>query len=151
MGADGTACCRLAASSPHPSSMARRTLRRQAPAVGAVCPNRARTDLCGGCPAMGIPTAIGSFLCLLGTWMFASRRKEPPPSAQPFNSFWDIARLVVRALVVLQQDLAVCQDRAHRQVLSGLSESAALGVCDGPCDDEHVWIGSRRALNLTVS
>jgi hypothetical protein len=34
----------------------------------------------------------GSFLCLLGTWMFASRQKEPPPSAHRFNKFWDIAR-----------------------------------------------------------
>jgi hypothetical protein len=25
--------------------------------------------------------------------MFASRRKEPPPSAHPFNRFWDIALL----------------------------------------------------------
>jgi hypothetical protein len=28
------------------------------PKVGAVCPNRARTDLCGGRPAMDVPTAI---------------------------------------------------------------------------------------------
>ena len=33
----------------------------------------------------------GSFLCLLGTCMFTCRRKEPPPSAHAFNSFWDIA------------------------------------------------------------
>ena len=31
---------------------------RQTPEVGAVCPNWARTDLCGGCPVTGIPTAI---------------------------------------------------------------------------------------------
>ena len=31
---------------------------RQTPEVGAVCANRARTDLCGGCPVTGIPTAI---------------------------------------------------------------------------------------------
>ena len=31
-----------------------------------------------------------SFLCLLGTRMFTCGRKEPPPSAQPFNRFWDI-------------------------------------------------------------
>lgn len=35
----------------------------------------------------------GSFLCLLGTWMIASRRKEPPLSAHSFNSCWDIAGL----------------------------------------------------------
>jgi hypothetical protein len=33
-------------------------LRRQPPKVGAVCPNWARTDLCGGRSAMSVPTAI---------------------------------------------------------------------------------------------
>ena len=32
-------------------------LRRYSPKVGARCVNRARRDLCGGCSAMGIPTA----------------------------------------------------------------------------------------------
>jgi RNA-directed DNA polymerase len=44
----------------NPSSMAATALCRQPPEVGAVCPNWARTDLCGGCPVTGIPTAIGS-------------------------------------------------------------------------------------------
>ena len=43
-----------------------RALRRQAPKVGAVCPNRARTDLCGGCPVTGIPTAIANTRGQLG-------------------------------------------------------------------------------------
>src|SRR5271165_765735 len=34
------------------------TLRRQSPAVGAVCGNPARTVLCGGRSAMSVPTAI---------------------------------------------------------------------------------------------
>jgi hypothetical protein len=33
------------------------TLCRQTPEVGAVCVNSARTDLCGGRPAIGVPTA----------------------------------------------------------------------------------------------
>jgi hypothetical protein len=33
-------------------------VRRQAPEVGAVCVNSARTDLCGGRSVMGVPTAI---------------------------------------------------------------------------------------------
>jgi hypothetical protein len=49
---------RLASRSAHPSSLARSALRRQTPKVGAGCPNRARPDPCGGCPVMGIPTAI---------------------------------------------------------------------------------------------
>src|SRR5208337_5369687 len=32
-------------------------LRRQTPEVGAECPNWARSDLCGGRPAMDVPTA----------------------------------------------------------------------------------------------
>ena len=35
-----------------------RQVRRQIPKVGAGCSNWARPDLRGGCPAMGIPTAI---------------------------------------------------------------------------------------------
>src|SRR5215210_1479772 len=31
---------------------------RQLPKVGAECPNRARSDLCGGRSVMGVPTAI---------------------------------------------------------------------------------------------
>jgi hypothetical protein len=38
--------------------VARQTLRRQTPKVGAECPNWARSDLCGGRLAMGVPTAI---------------------------------------------------------------------------------------------
>jgi hypothetical protein len=38
--------------------MAEPAICRHPPKVGAVCPNRARTDLCGGRPAMDVPTAI---------------------------------------------------------------------------------------------
>ena len=34
-----------------------RALRRQTPEVGAVCPNWARTDLCGGREVTRVPTA----------------------------------------------------------------------------------------------
>ena len=37
-------------------------LRRSSPEVGARCVNYARRDLCGGCPVMGIPTAINMVL-----------------------------------------------------------------------------------------
>ena len=37
--------------------MARKTLRRQTPKVGAVCLNWARTDLCGGREVTRVPTA----------------------------------------------------------------------------------------------
>ncbi len=40
-----------------PSSMAYAALRRQTPEVGAECVNCACSDLCGGRPAMGVPTA----------------------------------------------------------------------------------------------
>jgi RNA-directed DNA polymerase len=42
----------------YPPSLGQRAVRRQSPKVAAVCPNRARTDLCGGCSAMGGSTAI---------------------------------------------------------------------------------------------
>src|SRR5207245_5442655 len=35
-----------------------KTLCRHTPKVGAVCPNWARTDLCGGRSVMSVPTAI---------------------------------------------------------------------------------------------
>src|SRR5260221_12119438 len=59
MGTDSSTCCGVLTSSPYPSSLAERTLCRQIPKVGARCVNHARRDLCGGCSAMGIPTAIG--------------------------------------------------------------------------------------------
>ena len=58
MGSDDETSRRLASRSTHPSSLARSALRRQTPKVGAGCSNWARPDLCGGCPVMGIPTAI---------------------------------------------------------------------------------------------
>src|SRR6266700_5555856 len=57
MGADEEARKRLAAQTACPTSLAKRTLRRHTPKVGAVCPNRARTVLCGGRSVMGVPTA----------------------------------------------------------------------------------------------
>ena len=49
---------RLAPETAHPASMAKYTLRRHAPKVGAVCGKAARTVLCGGRSAMSVPTAI---------------------------------------------------------------------------------------------
>jgi hypothetical protein len=51
------------------------------------------------CPQRGLRARLhlgGSFLCLLGTWMVSSRRKEPPPSAHAFNRLRDIARQALR-------------------------------------------------------
>ena len=48
----------LAPQTAHPSPLAQPALRRQTPKVGAVCGKAARTDLCGGRPVMGVPTAI---------------------------------------------------------------------------------------------
>ena len=50
---------------PYPSSLAERTLRRQIPKVGARCVNHARRDLCGGHPAMDVPTAIARISSIL--------------------------------------------------------------------------------------
>ena len=48
--------------------MAKRSLRRYAPEVGAECLNWARSDLCGGRSAMTVPTAIDG---VRGGWLHA--------------------------------------------------------------------------------
>jgi 2-polyprenyl-6-methoxyphenol hydroxylase-like FAD-dependent oxidoreductase len=58
VGSDDETGRRLASNAAYPSSLARAALRRQTPEVRAGCSNRACPDLCGGCPVMGIPTAI---------------------------------------------------------------------------------------------
>ena len=63
----------------YPSSLARPALRRQTPEVRAGCSNWARPDLCGGCPAMGIPTAIRGRAVApfrLATWASVSDRRQ---------------------------------------------------------------------------
>src|SRR5258708_37869083 len=49
---------RLAPKTAHPSPLARCALCSQTPKVGAVCPNWARTALCGGREVTRVPTAI---------------------------------------------------------------------------------------------
>jgi hypothetical protein len=60
MGTDSSTCSGVLTSTPYPSSLAERTLRRQIPKVGARCVKYARRDLCGGCSVMSIPTAIAT-------------------------------------------------------------------------------------------
>src|SRR6202140_4372054 len=57
LGADQAVGRRLAPETANPYSLARESLRRQTPEVGAVCPNWARTDLCGGREVTRVPTA----------------------------------------------------------------------------------------------
>src|SRR5208283_3237447 len=58
LGAHGEAGERLAPQTACPSPLALGPLRRQTPKVGAECPNRARSDLCGGRGVTCVPTAI---------------------------------------------------------------------------------------------
>src|SRR6202163_1407646 len=58
LGADQAVGRRLAPETTNPSSVAREALRRQTPKVGAICPNWARMDLCGGREVTRVPTAI---------------------------------------------------------------------------------------------
>src|SRR3954447_8104696 len=51
---------RVSPQAQDPSSLAKPALRRQTPEVGAECPNGARSDLCGGMPAMAFPTAMAA-------------------------------------------------------------------------------------------
>ena len=48
----------VAPQAPYPTPLAKRSLRRQTPEVGAVCGQAARTDLCGGTGVTRFPTAI---------------------------------------------------------------------------------------------
>src|SRR3954447_2248179 len=48
---------RVSPQAQDPASLAKCALRRQTPEVGAECPNGARSDLCGGRSAIGVPTA----------------------------------------------------------------------------------------------
>ena len=52
--------------------MAKRSLRRYAPEVGAECLNWARSDLCGGRSAMTVPTAIVIIPALLQIAQFCA-------------------------------------------------------------------------------
>src|SRR6266699_5499793 len=62
-----------------------KTLCRHTPKVGAVCPNWARTDLCGGRSVMSVPTAISEMssqiiplkgFCLRASYYGRVRREE---------------------------------------------------------------------------
>src|SRR5205807_9846669 len=57
MGTDDAAGGRLAPETDHPPSLAKRSLRRHTPEVGAVCGKAARTVLCGGRSVTSVPTA----------------------------------------------------------------------------------------------
>ena len=58
MGTDDAASERLAPETDHPSSVAKRTLRRHTPKVGAVCGKAACTVLCGGALSNGRPYRV---------------------------------------------------------------------------------------------
>ena len=60
-GTDRAVGQRLAPTTANPSPLARCALCSQTPKVGAVCPNWARTDLCGGRKVTRVPTAIVAF------------------------------------------------------------------------------------------
>src|SRR6266568_986748 len=59
-----------------------RQVRRHSPEVGAVCGKAARTDLCGGRSAMGVPTAIEAALLAMTRIL---RTKKRRPTRPPFS------------------------------------------------------------------
>ena len=58
MDADGETGGRVSPQAANPSPMAKRALCRQTLKVGAVCPNWARTDLCGGRLVTAVPCTL---------------------------------------------------------------------------------------------
>jgi group II intron reverse transcriptase/maturase len=83
VGADEKACGRLAANAAHPSSLAKRTLRRQTPKVGAGCPNWLVRFCAGGRSEMSVPTAnavIAQCLCAPQRGRYWPRKGVAPGS-----------------------------------------------------------------------
>jgi hypothetical protein len=74
MGPDQQARGPVAAKATHPSPLAKPALRRQTSKVGAGCGNAARPVRCGGCPVLGISTAVRPTapMCPVGTFSFAT-------------------------------------------------------------------------------
>ena len=63
-----------------------RQVRRHSPEVGAVCGKAARTDLCGGRSAMGVPTAIASLAITVSDVGRPSLAPTGPEACQPQRS-----------------------------------------------------------------
>ncbi len=71
VGADDAAGGRLASKTDHPSSLAKRSICRHTPEVGAVCGKAARTVLCGGREVTRVPTASEVVCCICSRQLLA--------------------------------------------------------------------------------
>ena len=111
VGADRENGRRLAPETQDPSSVAKRALRRQTPEVGAVCPNWARSDLCGGMPAMAFPRRHGRRPCSL-----AFSAKSVSVRSVFFSSSQDGVQGVL--IVGEAQDAGIGRSRAFRAAIS---------------------------------
>src|SRR5258705_3646578 len=121
VGACCAACGCIPACCAHPSSLAERPLCRQPPEVGAECVNCARSDLCGGYRATGIPTAIPQ----LDYFMAAKSTKTRPAFDQVIS---DIADYVERYRV----KSALALETAHYCLIDSLGcgfEALGLPAC----------------------
>src|SRR5262249_49173065 len=88
LGADNAIGHGMDSISAHPAPMAAGPLRRQTPKVGAVCPNRARTVLCGGRSAMSVPTVIKMWLLSRGSFC--------KPVSSQWLRFFNFGTILVR-------------------------------------------------------
>src|SRR5882724_631775 len=85
MGSDEEARKRLATQTAYPTSLAKPTLRRQTPKVGAVCPNRARTG--SGHECSGGQAVVYFMTDATMSWgAHAKRAFLDADSDQPFNN-----------------------------------------------------------------
>jgi hypothetical protein len=72
--------------------------------------------------------------------MFPCGRKEPPPSAQPFNRFWDIARL--RIAIACSTIVDEWQRHARRRFRLDLSNGMRLALLTTVADDLRTMLRS---------
>src|SRR5262249_39370787 len=107
---------RVAPENAYPPSLAQRALRRQSPKVGAVCPNRARTDLCGGCSVMGVPTAI---------FRLAERRPSLAHAMMASLICWSFSNSMFRYLLVDHAVPAMWRSLAAARPAAGFLTDAA--------------------------
>jgi transposase len=147
---------RLAPETDYPASLAKRSLCRQTPEVGAVCGKAARTVLCGGramkrtsLPLLGWMAPLRH----LGARMLVdSKTSEWEPSMGEITTIGvDLAKHVFQVHGVDADGVAVLREQLRRsQVLSFFSRLPRCMVGMEACATAHYWARELDALGHEV-